>query len=391
MSYKPTIRSQQQPPDQPQLENSKYRAQAKQLQELFPSWSTEDLLSLLAEVAGDVELAATRISEGHAEQWGSVTRKKEKKASIPGQTKDNGFSSPRGGRGGRGGGRGGLSGRGSPATRGRGGPPRGARTGTPRISSPAPEAHAEGDIKDKGAPDAHGPEAVNGRATGAEAPSLNGASSSKQEAPDPSAHVNGSAAASHVLPKPTKTPATSKMSWAQIARSQEKAAPPPAPIVAPTPISAPAPAPESEPEPVPPAAWEEPTTVQPPTWDDEPPAKPPAAEAVSEEIEEPQSEPAPAEATPEPEAEVPQELPPAVELKPEPQAPKPQPPSALPAQILQQQLKDLQSNASVPAAVATPSPKPSQARPSSAAHRANAKFKIGDQPAVVMPNKVDGH
>ncbi|KAL4262307.1 RNA polymerase II degradation factor 1 [Pleurotus pulmonarius] len=314
MSYKPTIRSQQQPPDQPQLENSKYRAQAKQLQELFPSWSTEDLLSLLAEVAGDVELAATRISEGHAEQWGSVTRKKEKKASIPGQTKDNGFSSPRGGRGGRGGGRGGLSGRGSPATRGRGGPPRGARTGTPRISSPAPEAHAEGDIKDKGAPDAHGPEAVNGRATGAEAPSLNGASSSKQEAPDPSAHVNGSAAASHVLPKPTKTPATSKMSWAQIARSQEKAAPPPAPIVAPTPISAPAPAPESEPEPVPPAAWEEPTTVQPPTWDDEPPAKPPAAEAVSEEIEEPQSEPAPAEATPEPEAEVPQELPPARSL-----------------------------------------------------------------------------
>ncbi|KAF7420771.1 hypothetical protein PC9H_011289 [Pleurotus ostreatus] len=418
MSYKPTIRSQQQPPDQPQLENSKYRAQAKQLQELFPAWSNE--------VAGDVELAATRISEGHAEQWGSVTRKKEKKVSVSGQPKDAGFSLPRGGRGGRGGGRGGLSGRGSPATRGRGGPPRGApnghagRSSTPRISSPAPhqpaassasEVQPDGDAKDKGALDAQVAEPANGRASGAEAPSVNGASSStwsaKQEAPDPTVHVNSAAASSHVLPKPTKTPATSKMSWAQIARSQEKPAPPPVPLAAPAPISAPAPvppqpalAPESEAESLPPPVWEEPTTVQPPTWDDEPPSIPPAPEPASEEWnmsanDEPQSESTSAEPAQEPEPDAPQEPVQVAEPKPEPQAPKPQAPqptpSALPAQILQQQLKDLQSsNVSAPPAVATPSPRPSQARPSSAAHRANAKFKIGDQPAVVMPSTFSG-
>lgn len=64
---------------------SKYRQQAQQLQELFPTWSNEgmypisakrprsycfsstqrvDLQTVLTEVSGDVEMAATRISEG---------------------------------------------------------------------------------------------------------------------------------------------------------------------------------------------------------------------------------------------------------------------------------------------------------------------------------------
>lgn len=61
---------------------SKYRQQAQQLQELFPTWSQEgmwsisandrvltsqervDLQTILTEVSGDVEVAATRISEG---------------------------------------------------------------------------------------------------------------------------------------------------------------------------------------------------------------------------------------------------------------------------------------------------------------------------------------
>ncbi|KAJ6574275.1 hypothetical protein B0H19DRAFT_1253995 [Mycena capillaripes] len=48
-------------------DNSKYRTQARQLQKLFPSWSNDDLQLLISEVAGDVELVATRISRHSAE------------------------------------------------------------------------------------------------------------------------------------------------------------------------------------------------------------------------------------------------------------------------------------------------------------------------------------
>jgi len=65
--------------------HDKYRQKTQQLKELFPTWSAEgasprrytrdtlnslffppssDLSSLLAEVNGDIEVAATRISEG---------------------------------------------------------------------------------------------------------------------------------------------------------------------------------------------------------------------------------------------------------------------------------------------------------------------------------------
>jgi len=59
--YKSAIRTQ---PPQEQLSNSKYAEQAHQLQEFFPLWKNDDLQSLLVEVGGDVELAASRISEG---------------------------------------------------------------------------------------------------------------------------------------------------------------------------------------------------------------------------------------------------------------------------------------------------------------------------------------
>jgi hypothetical protein len=65
----------------PSNNTEKFRVQAQQLQELFPAWSSDgnlrflycharllqlflDLHSLLTEVGGDVELAATRITEG---------------------------------------------------------------------------------------------------------------------------------------------------------------------------------------------------------------------------------------------------------------------------------------------------------------------------------------
>jgi hypothetical protein len=78
--YKSAIRAQQSPDN---ADISKYRSQARQLQELFPHWSNDgqfsfeqaqptshhfpllkDLQSLLTEVGGDVQLAATRISDG---------------------------------------------------------------------------------------------------------------------------------------------------------------------------------------------------------------------------------------------------------------------------------------------------------------------------------------
>ncbi|KAJ3508116.1 hypothetical protein NLJ89_g5932 [Agrocybe chaxingu] len=64
--YKSAIRNQQQQ-DGPE---AKYRSQARQLQEMFPTWSNDNLLSLLVEVNGDVQTAATRLSEGNARAVG---------------------------------------------------------------------------------------------------------------------------------------------------------------------------------------------------------------------------------------------------------------------------------------------------------------------------------
>ena len=108
-----------------------------------------------------------------------------------------------------------------------------------------------------------------------------------------------------------------------------------------------------------PTAWEEPTTVQESTWEEEP--EPPMA----------QTQPEPAHA-PEPESEV--------EDPPRPSSPEPAPLqtqepmlSALPAQVQNQEVER------------SPTPTSAVKRPSSsAAHRHNARFKIGDQ-AVVMP------
>ncbi|KAH8921750.1 hypothetical protein BT69DRAFT_302638 [Atractiella rhizophila] len=96
------------------------------VKEFFPNWSEEDLLFVLQEAGGDLELAIARISEGHAQQWSSAKTKKPKKdansSALPSDSFNDlsgGFSeSGRGrGRGGSRGGRGGFEGRG----RGRGG------------------------------------------------------------------------------------------------------------------------------------------------------------------------------------------------------------------------------------------------------------------------------
>ncbi|KAG1051605.1 hypothetical protein G6F43_006197 [Rhizopus delemar] len=58
---------------------SKHSAKLPTLKVLFSEWSDDDLLFVLEEANGDLDLAIDRISEGHANQWGEVKTKKSKK------------------------------------------------------------------------------------------------------------------------------------------------------------------------------------------------------------------------------------------------------------------------------------------------------------------------
>ncbi|CAG8705388.1 8605_t:CDS:2, partial [Dentiscutata erythropus] len=58
---------------------SQYKDELTKLQELFTDWTEADLLFALQEAQGDLELTITRISEGHASQWGEVRSRKSKK------------------------------------------------------------------------------------------------------------------------------------------------------------------------------------------------------------------------------------------------------------------------------------------------------------------------
>ncbi|KAF9815650.1 hypothetical protein IEO21_04440 [Rhodonia placenta] len=393
--------------------SEKYSSQAHKLQELFPTWSNEDLQSLLTEVNGDLQLAATRISEGHAEQWGSVTRKKDKKATPAQNSHSKDGSSPRergefrgarGGRGGRGGpGRGGAA-RGAFA---RGGhheanghrfkPSQPGDAATPKrveevanvdVTTPTTPTNGSAKLAEEAA-NGWGTATTNGgwNDVPTETTASNGWVESSTPATWGSIAANGSAVPAPSAPasKVFKTPATSKLSWAQIARAQEKPATPPvpAPIAVPTPAAAPvattAPsaAPEVTPrEPTPSReepltepqqqGWEEPTTVEPPTWDDEPQAKIATLSFIGEATSPPADEPQLAESQPEPAPEPP--------VIPEPTT------SAIPAQV--QHSSIVSEPVVAPQKSLTPV---ASTRPASSAHRISAKFKTTDQP-VVMPS-----
>ncbi|KAI1790606.1 hypothetical protein LXA43DRAFT_946929 [Ganoderma leucocontextum] len=367
---------------QPQTDSpsDKYHTQAKQLQEAFPSWSYDDLQSLLLEVGGDAELASTRIIEGRAEQWGSVTRKKDKKlSSSPSYTKD---STGRD-RGEHRGGRGGRAARGGP----RGGAARGAgaRGAHHEVNGHRAKPSVSGQTpKESTAAESATPAPVNGEAPDPDAEASVWSSSTPATWGGDTAAINGAAAASAATPasaqaptsgpaKAVSTPATSKLSWAQIARKQEKPAPAAAPGLPPVPVSVstPPPAPVQYLEPTTPpettepvaatTGWEEPTTIQAPTWDDEPRASEQVESvfvpSVAEEVKPAQSDPTPSE-DPVPE-HVPAAVPPGIVLQPS----APESPVALPPKPL------------------TPSV---STRPTPAPHRTTAKFKTTDQP-VVLP------
>jgi hypothetical protein len=240
-----------------------------------------DLQTLLAEVAGDVDVAVTRITEGsfshpvpnknftqivtgHAEQWGSVTRKKDKKTPSHAPSKDSisisasgsrGEGGFRGGRGGDRGGRGGRGRGGAGGPRGRGGGGRGAGAAvnghvpSSSVSATIPGNSWNGVVAD--AAPVNGADAVpDGDSWGSTAPdggwgtgaspvpavpavatSAPGWGAPPTSAPPATSstwtaetEVNGNGSAVPATPKPklntakSKTPATSKMSWAQIAR-----------------------------------------------------------------------------------------------------------------------------------------------------------------------------
>ncbi|KAI0668821.1 hypothetical protein C8Q78DRAFT_1193665 [Trametes maxima] len=376
---------------QPQQDSSsiKYVVQVKQLREAFPGWSDLDLDSVLIEVNGDVEVASMRIVEGHAEQWGNVTRKKDKKSSAATSSYNKDSSAGRE-RGDFRGGRGGRAARGGPGRGGaRGVSARGGHhdVNGHRAKPSQSEAPKDAPVSDVTAPPANGEVADSDADTasawntstpatwGSDTTTVNGATSH----PPPAA--SSTSAPVHAPPPPIApasltakagtTPATSKLSWAQIARKpQEKPAPPPAPVPAPPPVvpsaSVPHAAQPQPSEPAPPVeaveptpastGWEEPTTVQAPTWDDEP-RPPQPAEPV------PAPEPTPAQPEPEPVEE-----------------PVPERVAPVASPVAQQQPAP-ESPVTLPSKPVTPS---IQTRSTPVSHRTNPKFKTTDQP-VVLP------
>ena len=222
-----------------------------------------DLETLLNELNGDLELAATRISdgmvynsldllsadsvpqltEGAAVPWGEVSRKRDKKPPMsthaskpsPGRGDSRGA---RGGRGGRGG-----SGRGGPVTRARG-HPKAAANG--HISHNGPHPSTSGTLNDVSSVSSVSIDSSKANSTEVTAKSssdsheqANGSTATALDVSDPASKVNSiisstslsgtgghapeipNGSANSASRQASKTPATSKLSWAQVARSVE--------------------------------------------------------------------------------------------------------------------------------------------------------------------------
>ncbi|KAJ8099148.1 hypothetical protein POJ06DRAFT_256123 [Lipomyces tetrasporus] len=127
---------------------AQYSAGLELLSELFPDWSEEDLLYLLSETSGDVEIAVTRITEGHASQWGEVKKKSKERSKSKGPFTSSEYARPSGSASTRGRSRGGFESRGrgrSDRGRSRGGKPNGragheyTEDSTPSLPTLAPE------------------------------------------------------------------------------------------------------------------------------------------------------------------------------------------------------------------------------------------------------------
>ncbi|KAI0172229.1 hypothetical protein GGR52DRAFT_549510 [Hypoxylon sp. FL1284] len=248
-----------------------YGTKLDTIKELFPNWSDADILYALKETDGDVEVAATRISDGSISQWGEVskpkkttTRPKPKDISSVGPTEPSGNGRPtRGGRpdGGRGArargserGRGAARGRATthPATNGQ------RSKENQQLSVPTEESSGWGTTKKE-------------EAAGSDGASGSGAADGTTEpatTPKPTAATTDPATT-----KPNVIPQGTQKTWASIIRQSTA----PKPVQKPKEAPAPKPAEvvESQPpaEPTPPAA--------------EPEPKPAAEEAPKEVVEPP--------------------------------------------------------------------------------------------------------
>ncbi|CAG8564326.1 5807_t:CDS:10, partial [Ambispora leptoticha] len=74
----------------------KYQDSLVKLHELFENWTDEDLLYALKDSDGDLELTASRITDGYANQWGEVKSRKHKKESNTKAKVSSGVSNQRG-------------------------------------------------------------------------------------------------------------------------------------------------------------------------------------------------------------------------------------------------------------------------------------------------------
>ncbi|PWW73457.1 hypothetical protein C7212DRAFT_366016 [Tuber magnatum] len=278
-----------------------YVDELSRLQEMFPDWTPDDIVTALNENGGDAQLTADKISEGTTAQWGKVEKKskdrsrsKVKEPSSVGANIDSYSSSPRtrgGSRVSHDGGRGSRGGRGGSEFRaGRGGRSRGAnddKKATDYAVSTWPEetnkeTEANGAFEISFAPDIH-PEATK---------------STPDQAP---------------LPTPKPAPVTS---WASKLFSKP-APPPPAPVQKiPSPPKQPPVQPEPVQQPVPEPQEPEPVEESLPSPKEASPEVQPAP-ATPEPVE-PTPEPVEPEPVPEPEEEAVPEVP---EVKPSPVQP----------------------------------------------------------------------
>ncbi|KAG8765631.1 RNAPII degradation factor [Ceratobasidium sp. 428] len=366
----------------------KYVSQVSQLRELAPDWNDDDLLSVLQDTNGSVEVAFDRISQGLVQQWGAVSRKNKKPQPA-------GRDSPRGGRGqrgrgaSRGGHRGGSSQRGSHSRAAPATPVNG--TGSDPSSSQAPDVAA--------APPTPTPAPAQ---TVAE-PKPNG---TPVPAVTPAPTSNGTP---HHAPTPPTQPAPASAappvkSWASLLKPKPAPAPAPAPPKKQPSAPASAPSLASQPQAPPTTA-----TVAPEHPDDIPLAQ-------ADVRHEPESEELDVEPEVEPEPEVVEELapvsepvfepPPPVEEPAPPvrEQPKPEPPAPALAQAISPptqaplhhappglNLVTQQAPAPEPAQVAQALPRQVAPVPAPVAqkpvvqHRPSARYPKSDQ-AVVMPS-----
>ncbi|KAK4251399.1 hypothetical protein C7999DRAFT_28132 [Corynascus novoguineensis] len=246
----------------------KYGSKVAVIKEMFPDWSSVDILFALQETDGDENLTVTRIAEGTISQWGEVSKpKKERtrpKAKADTFTTTTGDSVPAGGP------RNARGGRGADTGRGRGrATERGGRGGARGKSTHGTTNGTR--IKENDPLSVPTEEASEWNTKPAEESASSNEPAATESAP---ATTTTAPSTTSAAAKPATIPEGTKTTWASMLRQST------VPKPAPKPKEAPPKAPEPVIEPLPPT---EPTEPEP-----EPPAP------VEESVPEPEKETAPA-------------------------------------------------------------------------------------------------